>query len=194
MTSRLAFDFTAPSKLSAKTRPITRLQRLFPLPILPWHFGLVLRFMSIYDNWKIWNDYWGTGYIPVFTVWKYLVGGIYQREDLKLKSVKISVQGLFKYLGCFYLQCVLCSQWKAVTSKFANFTVPLLTAFLKAPSQSVSSNKQELVARAIECALTPPPTPPSPKTTTTTTTTKNKKQKKHQQQNWHFPHAFAILR
>ena len=36
------------------------------------------------------------GYIPVFTVWKYLVGGIYQRGDLKLKSVKISVQGPFK--------------------------------------------------------------------------------------------------
>ena len=33
--SRLAFDFMAPGKLSAKTRPITRLQRLFPLPILP---------------------------------------------------------------------------------------------------------------------------------------------------------------
>ena len=37
------------------------------------------------------------GYIPVFTVWKYLVGGIYQSGDLKLKSVKISVQGPFKY-------------------------------------------------------------------------------------------------
>ena len=35
------------------------------------------------------------GYIPVFTVWKYLVSGIYQRGDLKLKSVKISVQGPF---------------------------------------------------------------------------------------------------
>ena len=34
--------------------------------------------------------------IPIFTVWKYLVGGIYQRGDLKLKSVKISVQGPFK--------------------------------------------------------------------------------------------------
>ena len=33
--------------------------------------------------------------IPIFTVWKYLVGGIYQRGDLKLKSVKISVQGPF---------------------------------------------------------------------------------------------------
>ena len=33
--------------------------------------------------------------IPVFTVWKYLVSGIYQRGDLKLKSVKISVQGPF---------------------------------------------------------------------------------------------------
>ena len=32
--------------------------------------------------------------MAVFTVWKYLVGGIYQR-DLKLKSVKISVQGPF---------------------------------------------------------------------------------------------------
>ena len=28
-------------------------------------------------------------------MWKYLVGGIYQRGDLKLKSVKISVQGPF---------------------------------------------------------------------------------------------------
>ena len=36
------------------------------------------------------------GYIPVFTVWNYLVGGIYQRGDRKLKSVKISVQGPFK--------------------------------------------------------------------------------------------------
>ena len=96
VTSRLAFDSTAPSKLSAKTRTITRIQRLFPLPILPWHIGLVLRFISIKDTWKIWNDYWGMGYIPVFTVWKYLVGGIYQRGDLKLKSVKISVQGPFK--------------------------------------------------------------------------------------------------
>ena len=36
------------------------------------------------------------GYIPVFTVWKYLVSEIYQRGDIKLKSVKISVQGPFK--------------------------------------------------------------------------------------------------
>ena len=43
MTSRLAVDFTAPSKLSAKTRPIMRLQQLFPLTILPWHIGLVLQ-------------------------------------------------------------------------------------------------------------------------------------------------------
>ena len=99
VTSQLAFDFTAPSKLSAKTCPITRLQQLFPLPILLWHIGLVLRFISIYDTWKIWNDQWGTGYIPVFTVWKYLVSGIYQRGDLKLKSVKISVQGPFKLMG-----------------------------------------------------------------------------------------------
>ena len=35
-----------------------------------------------------------TGYIPVFTALKYLVGGIYQRRDLKLKSVKISVRAL----------------------------------------------------------------------------------------------------
>ena len=37
------------------------------------------------------------GYIPVFTVLKYLVSGIYQRQDLKLKFVKISVQGPFKF-------------------------------------------------------------------------------------------------
>ena len=37
-----------------------------------------------------------TGYIPVFTVLKYLVDGIYQRWDLKLKLVKISVLGPFK--------------------------------------------------------------------------------------------------
>ena len=36
------------------------------------------------------------GYIPVFTVLKYLVNGIYQRWDLKLKLVKISVLGPFK--------------------------------------------------------------------------------------------------
>ena len=35
-------------------------------------------------------------YIPVFTVWKYLVCWIYQRGVLKLKSIKISVQGPFK--------------------------------------------------------------------------------------------------
>ena len=29
-------------------------------------------------------------YIPIFTVWKYLVGGIYQRGDLKLKSAPFS--------------------------------------------------------------------------------------------------------
>ena len=45
--SRLVFDFMAPSKLSAKTRAIRRLQRLFPLPILPWDIGPVLRFISI---------------------------------------------------------------------------------------------------------------------------------------------------
>ena len=59
--------------------------------------GLVLRFISIslrYLKNLIWN--WGMGHIPVFTVWKYLVGGIYQRRDLRLKSVKISVQGPFK--------------------------------------------------------------------------------------------------
>ena len=38
------------------------------------------------------------GYIPVFTVWKYLVSRLYQREDLKLKSAKISVQGPFNSL------------------------------------------------------------------------------------------------
>ena len=32
----------------------------------------------------------------VFTVSKYLVGGIYQRGDLKLKSFRISVEGPFK--------------------------------------------------------------------------------------------------
>ena len=36
-------------------------------------------------------------------------------------------------------------------SEFAKFTVPTLKAFLKARSQSVSGNKQELVARAIGC-------------------------------------------
>ena len=36
-------------------------------------------------------------------------------------------------------------------SEFANFTLPTLKAFLKARSQSVSGNKQELVARAIGC-------------------------------------------
>ena len=33
-------------------------------------------------------------------------------------------------------------------SKFAKFTVPTLMAFLKARSQNVSGNKQQLVARA----------------------------------------------
>ena len=36
-------------------------------------------------------------------------------------------------------------------SDFAKFTVPVLKVFLKARSQSVSGNKQELVARAIGC-------------------------------------------
>ena len=36
-------------------------------------------------------------------------------------------------------------------SDFAKFTVPVLKVFLKARSQSVSGNKQELVARAIAC-------------------------------------------
>ena len=39
-------------------------------------------------------------------------------------------------------------------SEFAKFTVPTLKAFLKASSQSVSGNKQELVARAIGCQRT----------------------------------------
>ena len=34
-------------------------------------------------------------------------------------------------------------------SEFENFTLPTLKAFLKARSQNVSSNKQQLVARAI---------------------------------------------
>ena len=37
------------------------------------------------------------------------------------------------------------------TSDFATFTVPVLKAILKARSQSVSGNKQELVARATGC-------------------------------------------
>ena len=36
-------------------------------------------------------------------------------------------------------------------SEFAKFIVPTLKAFLKARSQSVSGNKQELVARASGC-------------------------------------------
>ena len=51
------------------------------------------------------SDYWGSGYIPVFTVWKYLVGGIYQRGDLKLKSVKIGVQGPFNGCSSQTVQC-----------------------------------------------------------------------------------------
>ena len=37
--------------------------------------------------------------------------------------------------------------------KFAKVTVPTLDAFLKARSQSVSGNKQELVARAVGCTF-----------------------------------------
>ena len=81
MTSRLAFDFTAPGKLLAKTCAVTWLQRLFPLSILLWHIGLVLHL----KNMKLLSRH-GI-HIPVFTVWKYLVHGIYQRGDLKLKSV-----------------------------------------------------------------------------------------------------------
>ena len=44
-----------------------------------------------------------------------------------------------KSLGCFYLWCVLSSQWKAVT---VNFTLPTLKAFLEAHSQNVTGNKQ----------------------------------------------------
>ena len=113
MTSQLTFDFTAPSKLSAKTCAIMWLQRLFPLPILPWHIGLVLRFISIYDTWKIWNYYWGTGYIPAFTVWKYLVGRIYQRRDVKLKSVKISVMGPFNLNIITSASCTSLLHWSA---------------------------------------------------------------------------------
>ena len=36
-------------------------------------------------------------------------------------------------------------------SEFANFTLPILKAFLEARSQNVSGNKQYLVARAIGC-------------------------------------------
>ena len=39
-------------------------------------------------------------------------------------------------------------------SEFENFTLPTLKAFLKARSQNVSSNKQQLVARAIGCPKT----------------------------------------
>ena len=56
-----------------------------------------------------------------------------------------------KSLGCFYLRCVLSSQWKAVT---ANFALPTLKTFLEARSQNVSGNKQQLVARAIGCPKT----------------------------------------
>ena len=107
MTSRLAFDFTAPSKLSAKTRPITRLQRLFPLPILPyWSCFAIHKHLRHLKNlkWLLSHGilshlrFWMITESPVFTVWKYLVGGIYQRGDLKLKSVKIGVQGPFNFL------------------------------------------------------------------------------------------------
>ena len=39
-------------------------------------------------------------------------------------------------------------------SEVANFTLPTLKAFLEACSHNVSGNKQELVARAIECPKT----------------------------------------
>ena len=38
-------------------------------------------------------------------------------------------------------------------SEFAKFTVSTLQAFLKARSQSVSGNKQEVVARAVGCTF-----------------------------------------
>ena len=47
-----------------------------------------------------------------------------------------------KSLGCFYFQCILSLQWKAVTVNYAKFTEPTLRAFLKARSQNVSGNKQ----------------------------------------------------
>ena len=56
---------------------------------------------------------------------------------------------LLKSLGCFDFQCVLSSQWKAVTVNLQIFTLPTLKAFLEARSQNVSSNKQYLAARAI---------------------------------------------
>ena len=36
-------------------------------------------------------------------------------------------------------------------SEFANFKLPTLKAFLEARSQNVSGNKQEFVARVIDC-------------------------------------------
>ena len=48
---------------------------------------------------------------------------------------------LLKSLGCFYFQCILSSQWKALTINL-QFTVPTLKAFLKVCSQNVSGNKQ----------------------------------------------------
>ena len=47
-----------------------------------------------------------------------------------------------KSLGCFYFQCVLSSQWKAVTVKYANFILPTSKAFFEARSHNVSGNKQ----------------------------------------------------
>ena len=39
-------------------------------------------------------------------------------------------------------------------SEFANFTLPILKAYVEARSQNVSGNKQSLVARAIGCPKT----------------------------------------
>ena len=47
-----------------------------------------------------------------------------------------------KSLGCVYFRSVLSSQWKVVTVKFANFTLPTLKAFLEARSHNLSGNKQ----------------------------------------------------
>ena len=50
---------------------------------------------------------------------------------------------LLKSLGCFYIRCVLCSQsMEDRLNEFANFTLPILKAFLEARSHNVSGNKQ----------------------------------------------------
>ena len=60
-------------------------------------------------------------------------------DDSEFANFTLPTLKAFKSLGCFHFQCILSSQWKAVT---VNFTLPALKAFLEARNQSVSANKQ----------------------------------------------------